>query len=114
MTQTSLWDKAIKAIQSIQRETVYKTGTNMYANCKPLVGSASSQVPKLSPQCRKLLDAFLSAPNNELWNYEIVRNLYILNHTGRISDLRKAGYKIEEVKKEGGCRLYQLILPGKG
>lgn len=64
---------------------------------------------KLSPQCQVLLNAFMSNREHTIWNWQI-RFLTppILNHTGRISDLRAAGYEINEVKKEGGSRLYRL------
>lgn len=63
--------------------------------------------PKLSPQCQRLLDWLRIRP---VWNYEICNDLHILNYTGRVSDLRKSGYKIAEVREaaKGGSRLYRL------
>jgi len=73
--------------------------------------------PKFKPgsQCQALLNLFLSRPDRCVWNFEM-RDTYfpgighIMNHTGRVSDLRAAGYKVPEVKeaRKGGSRLYRL------
>jgi hypothetical protein len=80
-----------------------------------IVAEYTKKVPKLSPQCQALFNLFTSRPDRCVWNYEIRERYFegighIMNHTGRISDLRAAGYEINEVKKVGGSRLYRMEL----
>jgi len=61
-------------------------------------------------QCDVLLKAFKGTAHHCLYNYEI-RDLGILNHTGRVSDLRRALYKIDIVNSDKKRVLYKLIEP---
>ncbi len=61
-------------------------------------------------QTERILEALRKGP---LTNADIVRAMNIFNSTGRISDLRKQGYRIEARKVRGGLWEYKLM-PDQG
>lgn len=54
--------------------------------------------PKLSRQQRLIIEAFQSAPNGELANFQL--NKICFRYGGRIHELRKMGYKIITLPRE--------------
>lgn len=108
MVQTNWLDWAVRKIL---------VGTNLpEPRCRPVkaIPKCPDYKPKLSPQCQALFNLFMSRPDRCVWNYEIREKYFegighIMNHTGRISDLRKY-YTIKEIKKVGGSRLYRMEL----
>ena len=62
-------------------------------------------------QTEKLLEYLKKNTHRWVYNFEIVQNLNILKYTGRISDLRLKGYKIEAKKfSEAGQGVWGYLL----
>ena len=63
--------------------------------------------------CSLLVGNVLQNPGFEdgMTNWEITHRLKILNHTGRISDLRAAGFEVRAEDKGNGCFKYWLREP---
>lgn len=92
MEQAALFDETIPAAPPIRvNETVHL-----------------AEAPRLSNQCRLILERLKlgNATNRELAELS-------LKYTGRISDLRAAGYDIKVVERnhETGLNVYVLVVP---
>lgn len=61
---------------------------------------------RLSKQCRDLLGLFHERGDAGVWNNEMAARM--LKYTGRVSELRGAGYRIEIVERNGPLRRYVL------
>ena len=57
-------------------------------------------------QLHKLFNRLLEGP---VTNNEIIKELNIFNYTGRLSDIRKAGYMVEAKRVYRGLYKYILI-----
>lgn len=60
--------------------------------------------PRLSRQCQLILDRLKEGP---VTNTELVS--FAMKYTGRLSDLRKAGYHIQCRDRGGGVHEYRLV-----
>lgn len=67
--------------------------------------AAAAEIPRLSRQCRRILDLLRRGPAS---NRELAA--LSLKYTGRISELRQAGYQIEVIQHDHatGLVLYDL------
>lgn len=61
------------------------------APCDPHV-TDPAEAKRLSRQCQAILDLFLQNPENQVSNFEMAA--VCLKYTGRISDIRAAGYTV--------------------
>jgi hypothetical protein len=64
-------------------------------------------IPRLSRQCVRLLDRLSVGP---MTNVEAVTELRILNLTGRVSELRQAGYDVKAPRGAEGVWTYTLAV----
>jgi hypothetical protein len=70
-----------------------------------LMFDQAQEKPKLSRQCRRILEAFKRG-GGRATNVELSE--IALKYTGRLSDLRKAGYDVRVVEKGArGLRVYE-------
>lgn len=60
-------------------------------------------------QAARILDHLRSHPGACSW--ELTRDLHVVNTTGRISDLRRIGHRIECRRDDQGVDRYYLIEP---
>ena len=63
-------------------------------------------------QADRLLLALERSPLG-LTSLDIVQELHIINTTGRVSDLRARGHRIDCVRDERGYFVFHLIPPGQ-
>lgn len=61
-------------------------------------------------QKQRLLDYLQAHPGAS--SLEITQATYIINVTGRVSDLRAQGHRIED-RREGGVHRYYLVVEGQ-
>ena len=62
---------------------------------------------RLSPQCRAILDLLEERGSAGVWNIELVD--LAIKYTSRISDLRRAGHRVDMVERQAnGQRRYVL------
>ena len=78
-------------------------GNEPVVPCDPNADAAD--VPRLSKQCLAILERL---KRGRATNADLV--IIALKYTGRISDLRKAGYDIRVVDKDAGTFTYALFL----
>jgi len=73
-----------------------------------------AEAKRLSRQCQAILDLFRSSLGNRVSNWELAA--ISLKYTGRISDLRAAGYTINIVERnrETGLTVYHYPIPACG
>ena len=61
---------------------------------------------RIGSQNYRILERLRLGP---ITNYQIVKWFGVLKYTGRLAEIRKAGYKILATKIKGGVWSYQLI-----
>ena len=92
MEQTTLFDESIPALPPI------RVNASVHA----------VEAPRLSRQCRLILERLRTGPatNRELSGIA-------LKYTGRLSELRQAGYDVRVIQRdhESGLNTYRLVEP---
>lgn len=69
--------------------------------CDP--STSPSDVPRLTGQNKRILERLREGPATNVELCEIA-----LKYTSRISDLRKAGYRITNTREAGGVTRYEM------